>query len=97
MQQEWPNYENRPKLKGQAAVVLQRLVRGRHVHIGHFESRELENKHGFTKQGWGRHYIRLGENGPSGEVLDAAWDRRCDASRWAKRAGVKKITHWWLC
>jgi hypothetical protein len=77
------------------AVGLRRLVRGQHVNIWNSGTTALEEKHGFTKHGHGRHYISVGEP-YAREYVDKAWDRRCDASRWAKRAGAKTIKHWYL-
>jgi hypothetical protein len=76
---------------------LARLVRGRHVHVWNSAPSHMEDKHGFTKHGHGRHYITVGESRYSKAYVDKAWDRRCDASRWARRAGAKSITHWYLC
>jgi len=74
---------------------LNGVVRGRYVHIHTTPPESLEQKHGYTEQGWGRHYIAVGKFLDISKTMDKAWDRRCDASRWAKRAGAKKITHWW--
>ena len=74
---------------------LQRLVRGRLVDVWNSGPSRLENKHGYTKHGHGRHYISVGDR-PNQQYLDKAWDRRCDASRWAKRAGAKEVHHWYL-
>lgn len=69
-------------------------VRGRTVHIWNSASSAMELKHGYTKHGHGRHYITLDDD--RNAYVDKAWDRRCDASRWAKRNGAKRIKHWYL-
>lgn len=74
---------------------LTALVKGREVHIWNSATTAMEDKHGFTKEGHGRHYITL--DGDRRQFIDKAWDRRCDASRWARRAGARKINHWYLC
>lgn len=72
-------------------------VKGENVHIWNSGPIYWEEKHGYTKHGHGRHYMSIGESPYARIYVDKAWDRRCDASRWAKRAGVKSIKHWWLC
>lgn len=76
---------------------MKSLVMGRRVHVTTTPPRNLEDKHGYTKQGHGRHYINIGAGkwgNPGKRWIDKAWDRRCDASRWAKRAGAKEVNHW---
>ncbi len=69
-------------------------VAGNDVHIWNSASSIMEARHGYTAQGHGRHYITL--DPMRIEYVDRAWDRRCDAARWAKRHHAKTITHWYL-
>jgi len=74
---------------------LKQLVRGRNVHIWNSSSTAMELKHGYTKHGHGRHYMTL--DAERRQYVDKAWDRRCDAARWANRNGAKIAGHWYLC
>lgn len=76
---------------------LKRLVRGRRVDVWNSGPSQLEGKHGYTKHGHGRHYASIDRPDWGRTWMDKAWDRRCDASRWAKRAGAKEVHHWYLC
>ena len=76
-------------------VALQRLVRGRRIHIHTSPPRALEEKHGYTKHGHGKHYICVGAGFDTSKTIDASWDRRCSAAKWAHHAGVKGMTHWY--
>ena len=79
------------------AVGSSELVRRLRVHIYEGGPTDLETKHGYTKHGHGRHYLQVETLPGKLEWVDKAWDRRCDASRWAKRAGAKSVQHWYLC
>ena len=76
---------------------LKRAVMGRHVHIHTSPPIAMEDRHGYTKHGHGRHYIAVGDHFDPSATIDMAWDRRCDASRWARRAMVLEIHHWHQC
>lgn len=88
--------ELRRKLRPREFSNLKPAVKGRQVHIHTTPPHYLEERHGYTKEGHGRHYIAI-EKFNNETTLDAAWDRRADAARWAKRAGAKKMTHWYQC
>lgn len=64
---------------------------GMDVHIFSCGPSSFEVRHGFTKQGHGRPVVEI-----KGRLIDVSFERRCDASRWAKRHGAKTITHWYL-
>lgn len=76
---------------------LQQLVMGRRVNILTTPPRWLEEIGGYTKDGHGRHYIEVELDGMACAWVDKAWDRRCDAARWAKRNGATQLNHWYQC
>lgn len=88
---EW---KSRAALLEPMQFALPSAIAGQEVHIWNSASSIMENRHGYTAAGHGRHYITL--DPVRLEYVDKAWDRRCDASRWAKRHGARTIKHWYL-
>jgi hypothetical protein len=80
-------------MKASAEVIEQ--IKGKAVEIFNQGPSRLEEKHGYTKHGHGRHYIQLSGNLNCQQWLDVAFDRRCDASRFARKHGATSIKHWW--